>query len=58
MFISYFNFFLDCIKSVFTTMKKFTLFGGFSYFNFFLFLILIPIIFKLLSFIFGKESDK
>ena len=58
MFLEFFDFFCNCISGLFDTMKKFVLFRNFTYYNFLIFLLALPIIFKLVHFIFGKEDEE
>mgnify|MGYP003293065423 CR=1 FL=1 len=58
MFLEFFDWFLKCFTAIFDTMKKFTLFNGFSYFNLVVALFAIPIIFKLIKFIMMIEDEE
>ena len=58
MFLEFFDFFCNCINQVFEVMKQFTLFRGFNFYHFAIFLMAIPIIFKLISLIFGIEDEE
>lgn len=58
MFLEFFDFFCKCISDTFDVMKKFVLFRDFTFYHFVIFLMVVPIIFKLISFIFSIEDEE
>lgn len=58
MFVEFFDWFCNSLSSVFELMKKFVLFEGFTYYNFCVALLAVPIIIKLLYFIMGIEDEE
>ena len=58
MFMAYFNFFLDCIKQVFDVMRKFVLFGNFTFFDFSLILIFVSVFIHIIKFVEQRDGDK
>lgn len=58
MFLEFFNWFCNCLSSIFNTMKEFELFTGFTYYNLFIALLAIPIFIKIFNFIMGIEDEE
>lgn len=58
MFLDFFDWFCSCLTSVFEVMKKFVLFGDFTFYHLAIALLAIPIIFKIIHFIMGIEDEE
>ena len=58
MFIEFFDWFCNCLASVFDTMKKFVLFENFTYYHFFIGLLAVAIIFRILKLIMLIEDEE
>lgn len=58
MFIEFFDWFCNCLTSVFDTMKKFVLFDNFTYYHFCIALLGVAIIFRILKLIMLIEDEE
>ena len=57
MFLQFFQFFLDCITSIFKVAKKLELMRGFTYFDLMLALFFVTTIVSIIKFVKQKGDD-
>lgn len=58
MFVEFFDWFCNCLTTVFDVMKRFILFDGFTYYHFCIALLAVAIIFRILKLIMLIEDEE